>query len=209
MLSRFEERAEAISRGLQVCVLGIMLAGVAMRNVSVVVNALMALGVTLLPAVIRREYHVNLGPGLTLWVTLAVFLHALGMLGPYGTVWWWDHMTHTLSATVVAGVGYAVVRAFDIHSEALYLPDRFMVVFVVLFTVGLGVVWEVLEFLGREVAIALGMEPVLVLYGLGDTMWDLVFDAIGGLLVALFGRRGLSGVVVSLVERFDRGQASE
>ncbi|MFB6092989.1 MAG: hypothetical protein ABEK02_08275 [Haloquadratum sp.] len=165
--------------------------GVAVVNLSVVVNAVVALGVTYLPALLRRDWGIRLSPRLTAVVTLAVLLHALGMVGLYEHVWWYDHLTHTFSAMLVAAVGYAATCAVDEHSDAVSVPPRFLWVFLLLFTVALGVFWEVLEFLARQVAAALGVEAVLVQYGLEDTILDLVFDTVGALLVALFGTESL------------------
>ncbi len=196
-------------RLLQLAIVGIVLAGIVTRNVAVLVNGVLALGVTLLPGVLERDYSVALSPLQTLWITTAVFLHAIGMLGLYESVPWWDHLTHTLSATIVAGVGYATARAFDEHSDAVSFPPKFLFVFVLLFTLALGVLWEVVEFAARGVAYAIGADPVLVQYGLEDTIVDLVFDAAGALLVALFGTRQLSSSVETLVARLEGDQSSE
>lgn len=178
-------------RGMQTLVLAVLAVGVLTRNPSVVVNAVLGFLVTLLPGVLERDYSVTLGPGPALWLTTAVLLHSVGMLGLYDAVGWWDHLTHTLSATVAAGAAYAVVHAIDIHEPHVYLPPTFMGVFLLLTTLGLGVVWEALEFVARELAIALDMEPVLILYGVDDTIVDLVYDALGGLLVAWLGTERL------------------
>ena len=112
----------------------ILVVGLWERSIAVVVNASLALAITFLPAFLRRDWDVHLGTGLTLWVTLAVLLHTIGMLGFYVSLSWWDHVTHTLSATVVAGVGYATARAVDEHTDAIYLPPRFLFVYILLFT---------------------------------------------------------------------------
>ncbi len=191
----------ALNRAMQAAIAVVLLAGSATGNASVAINAALALAVTALPAVLERDYRIPLAPSLTFWLSAAVLLHAVGLLGPYHSVWWWDHVTHTLSAAVVASVGYATARALDVHSDAVYFTPRFMTVFVLLFTVALGVFWEVLEFGARGVGEALGYGPILVQYGLEDTVVDLVFDAVGALAVALFGTDGLADVVDALVHR--------
>lgn len=202
------ERDVALTRFLQVGMVGLLLVGVHTRNPGAVVNAVLALGVTVLPAVLARDWDVHLGSRLTAYVTLAVFLHALGMVGPYETVPWWDSVTHTLSATVVAAVGYATARAFDEHSDAVTFPPEFLFWFVVLVTLALGVLWEVLEFAARQASLALGVDAVLVQYGLEDTLTDLLFDAVGAVVVGLFGRRQLRPVVESIRARL-AGQRGE
>lgn len=204
-LPRVSPRAlAALARWMQVALAGVVLVGLHARNPSVVLNGVVALGVTFLPAVLERDYRIPLPAWLTLWLTTAVLLHAVGLLGPYRDVWWWDHVTHTLSAALVAGAGYATVHALDVHSEALYLPSRFLAGFVLLFTLALGVGWEVLEFAARAVAEAYGYGPVLVQYGLEDTIVDLLFDLLGALVVAVFGSASLGDLVDAVLGRLRR-----
>jgi hypothetical protein len=67
-----------------------------------------------------------------------------------------------------------------------------------------GVAWEVLEFAARGLAETLGVDAVLVRYGLEDTVTDLVFDAVGALLVAAFATRRLGGLVDAATAWLDR-----
>jgi FlaA1/EpsC-like NDP-sugar epimerase len=175
--------------------------GIATRNLSVIINAVVALAVTYLPALLERDWDVRLSPELTFVVTLAVSLHTLGMVGLYEEVWWYDHLTHTLSAMLVAAVGYAATRAIDLHSEEVSFPPRFLSLFLLLFTLALGVFWEVLEFAARQATATLGIEAVLVQYGLEDTILDLVFDTVGAIIVALFGTERLTDLAETLRER--------
>lgn len=66
----------------------------------------------------------------------------------------------------------------------------------IVFTFVLGVFWELIELVGRDVADRLDVEPVLVHYGWGDSALDLVFDVIGALVVVVLDLR----VFVSIVE---------
>jgi len=174
----------SLNRLLQASVLAVLLAGLWTANVSVVVNATLGFLVTLLPALVERDLGVPLPPLHAVLISGTVLLHAAGLLGPYHAVWWWDHVTHLLAAGLVAASAYVVVAVLDERIEALYLPTPVLVVVTVLATVAAGVAWEVLEFVARLVARRLGQEPVLVQYGLEDTMKDLLFDTAGGVLVA-------------------------
>ncbi|KAB1193107.1 hypothetical protein GJR96_06485 [Haloferax sp. MBLA0076] len=192
------------SRFIQLVIGLIFVAGVYTRNLSVVVNALLALAATFLPAVLRRDWQIRLHPFLGMWLTTAVLLHAIGMLGPYHYIDWWDHVTHTLSASVVAAVGYTAARAIEAHTDAVHFPRQFMFVYILLFTLAVGVFWEVLEFGARLAAEAAGTEAILVQYGLDDTLVDLIFDSVGAVLVALFGTATLSDTIESLTERLEQ-----
>ena len=185
-----------------------LLAGIAGADLGVVVNAGVALLVAQLPPLLERDYEIPMDPALTLWITAAVFLHALGTVvipGSeatfYQSLWWWDHLTHALSASVVAAAGYATVRALDRHDDRLYLPARFLFVFVLLVTVAFGVLWEVLEFAIAEGAALTGSASVLTQYGLEDTMLDLVFDVAGAVVVATWGTAYLTDVVGAISTR--------
>jgi hypothetical protein len=179
--------ARAATRAVQAAILAVFCLGVLRRRPSVAVNAALALCVTLLPGLLERRTDATVAPREAFVVAGAVFLHAVGMVGLYESVRWWDHLTHTLSAAVVATVGYVGARTVEARTPALYLPGVALAGYVLVFTLAAGVVWELLEFLARGVAAATGVEPVLVTYGAADTVLDLVFDAVGAVLAAAYG----------------------
>jgi hypothetical protein len=203
-----DRRQRQFVRVMQVVLIGLVFVGFDRGDLRIVVNAGVALGVTYVPALLERDYHISLDAGLTLWITLAVFLHAIGTTGIpglsrglYDTFWWWDNLTHALSASVVAAAGYATARAFDAHSEAVYLPPRFTFLFVVLFVMAFGVLWEVLEFGIGGAASTFGVQEVLIQHGIDDSMTDLLFDAVGAVIVGTWGQihTRLDEVVDSIV----------
>lgn len=204
-----KRRQTQLARVLQFCLVGFCFVGLYEGQLGVVVNAAVGLGVSYLPAVLERDYGVPMDPALVLWVTLAVFLHALGTVGVpgigsfYKNVWWWDHLTHTLSSSVVAAVGYAAVRAIDEHTDVVYFPPAFLFTLLFVITLAFGVFWEVIEFAISEVAALVGVTSILTQYGVTDTMLDLLFDTAGALVVAVGGTTYLSGVVDTLSARLD------
>ena len=179
------------ARALQAVLLGLAGYGAYAGRYTVAVSGLLSLAITLVPAYLRRDYGIPLSPRVTLWITVAVVLHSVGYLGPYRTVGWYDQLAHGFSATVVAAGGYALVRALDVHSDHLDLPDRFVAAYVVIFVLALGVLWEVLEHVAELVAGALGARSALVQYGLSDIVLDITFNTAGAILVAAWlGLRG-------------------
>jgi len=205
------ERQQRLAvRAMQAVMLFVVGVGVWQGEPKVIANAGVALGVSLLVPVLERDYGIPLDAGITLWITTAVFLHAFGTIGfPPGTTslyqseWWWDHMTHALSSSVVAGVGYATVRALDEHSEEIYLPREFVLVFILLFVLAYGVFWEIIEFGIALVADALGTGTVLTQYGLEDSLKDLVFNTIGAVVVSLWGTAHLNDLSGYIRDRLD------
>ncbi|MGQ4557154.1 hypothetical protein [Halobellus sp. GM3] len=176
-----------LTRFLQSILAGMMGIGVVTFKLGMVANGAFALGLTLLPAALRREYGYVMNPGLVLWITAAVFLHSVGALGPYSWFSWYDEITHTLSATIIAGFGYAAFRAFERHSAALDVGSRFRFVFVVVFVLAASVVWELLEFASVLLADAVGADPPLSVYGIDDIVTDMIFNTIGAVIVAAAG----------------------
>jgi hypothetical protein len=210
-----EDRQRQLARGMEVVLLGLVFVALEQRNVGGIITAAVALGATKLPAVLERDYSLELDAALTLWLTAAVFLHTIGVVGipgteavPYRSVPGYDHVTHALSASVVAGVGYVTVRALDAHSDEVSLPRRFTFVFVLLFVLAFGVGWEILEFSIGLTTDALGMEVSgATQHGLEDTMMDLVFNGLGGLVVATWGHAHLADVVGHVQRRFESRSA--
>lgn len=196
-------------RILQIVLIGTVLVGLYRRQVSIVVNAGVSLAITFVPGLIEREWDLTVDPVIVLCITVAVTVHAVGVLGPYRQFAWYDQVAHALSATIVAGVGYATARAIDEHTDAVAFPPRFLFVYVLLFTVALGVLWEVLEFAVHGLSDYVGVDAVLVQYSLEDTIVDLVFDLVGAILVALFGTTTLRSVVDTLTARFAGGSSDE
>lgn len=198
-----------IARTLEFALIGFLFVGLYQGELGIVVNSGVALAVAQLPAALERNYGIVMDPRLVLWLTAAVFLHALGTVGLPGTetfyrsVWWWDHLTHTLSASVVAATGYVVVRSLDEHVPAVYFPPSFTFVAILVVVIAFGVFWEVIEFAIGLLAQATGMRSVLTQYGLQDSMLDLVFDILGGLIVATWGTVYLTDVISQLTDRLE------
>ena len=176
-----------ISQVMQLALAVLLLFGLVRRDLTTVVNAGVALGITFLPAVLERDAKLPIEPGLVFWLTAAVFLHAIGSAGLYGVVGQWDSLTHTISASIVAAAGYAVVRAIDLHSDEVYLPAPMLFAFILVFVLAFGVVWELLEFAIDESARLLGLQAVVAQYGLSDTIVDLVYDGFGAVVAAVWG----------------------
>lgn len=183
-----------ITHLMQLVLLAIVVYGVGAGQPKAITNGGVALLITFSPALLERRYDVPLDPWLGLWITTAVFLHTLGSTGLYGQIPWWDHLTHAMSASLVAAVGYTAVRAIDLHSDEIYLPKRFLFAYIFVVVLAFGVIWELAEFGLDVVADRTGLTMPLAQHGLDDTVRDLMFNSVGALLVAVFGQAHLSGV---------------
>jgi len=173
------------------------------RQFGLVINSGIPLAITFLPRALDREYGYEMGGGLALWISGAAFLHAVGALGPYTMFGWYDQVTHTLSATLVAGAGYAIVVAIEAEHDGVEIPGRLRGVFILLFVLAFGVLWEIGEFMTGMVAELYGGQAVLAQYGATDIALDLLFNAVGATIVALWGTGYFDGLSRLLARRVD------
>lgn len=198
-----------LSQVMQVALTVLLLYGIVSRDLTTVSNAAIALAITFLPAVLERDARLPLEPGLVFWLTAAVFLHALGSAGLYAVIGQWDSLTHTISASIVAAAGYAVVRAIDLHTDEIYVPPAMLFAFILVFVLAFGVVWELMEFAIDWSAQLLGLEAVLAQHGLSDTIVDLVYDTVGAVVASIWGAFYLTDLSHRIAGRLEseRGRA--
>jgi hypothetical protein len=200
-LSDRQERL--LVRLLQLGLGGLAVYGLVTVRLGMAANGALALSVTLVPALLRREYGYTMDAGLVLWIAIAIVLHVAGSLGLYSQFSWYDEITHTVSATVVAGVGYAAFRAFEQHSDAIDVPSAFRGVFIVVFVLAFGVGWELFEFGAVAVSQWLGFDSPVTVYGIDDIVTDFVFNGVGAILVVFWGTEYTHGAVGFLRRRLD------
>jgi len=170
------------SRAMQAGMLGVALAGVLTANFTWLPASVLSLFVSVIPSILRRDLEIVLPFELNFWIVLALFLHVIGgFSGFYDNVPYWDHITHAMSASLIAALGFVVVVSVDKYIETIHLPRPFLALFIMMFTMAIGVLWELMEFLNDEL---IGSR---LQYDLNDTMVDMMFDAFGGFIVGIAG----------------------
>lgn len=184
-----ETRLKLVSRGMQAAMVAVVVAGVLTGNLTWVPAAAVSLAVSEVPSILRRDLRIVLPVELNLWIVLALFLHVIGgVSGFYDNLPGWDHITHAMSSSLIAALGFVIVAALDKYVDSICLPTPFLALFIVMFTMAMGVSWELMEYVIDEVS-GSNMQ-----YSLSDTMVDLLFDLLAGLIVAVCGlyylRRG-------------------
>lgn len=105
-----------------------------------------------------------------------------------------DSILHTLSGSMIAILGFSIIRLLnDSDKIDLKLNPLFVSVFVVCFTITVGVLWEIVEFAAdgitgsnmQRYSDSVTREPFLGKNALFDTMKDLILDAIGAVVMAV------------------------
>lgn len=155
------------------------LAGIVTDNPTWISAAFISLFVSAVPSILARDLKLVLPYQFNFLIVLALFLHVVGgFYGFYDNIPWWDHVTHAMSASLVAALGLVFVVSIDRYYESIYLPRAFIAFFIVMFTMAFGVLWELIEFATDE------LTGSLLQYSLDDTMLDLMFDGFAGFFVA-------------------------
>lgn len=167
-----------------VLMLGVVLACLQARWLPALTTAAIG-GLSFLPFVLGRRFRVQIPASMEL---MAVgFLYASLFLGEvrgyYGRYWWWDALLHTGSGFLLGILGFLMVHVLNEHeSVAMHMKPGFVAIFAFLFAVGLGALWEIFEFAMDQV-FGMNMQKS----GLVDTMWDLIVDTVGALVISLVG----------------------
>ncbi|MFP3941395.1 MAG: hypothetical protein ACLF0P_13940 [Thermoanaerobaculia bacterium] len=157
-------------------------------------TALITLGIvalTLAPLLLHRRVRVFIPPEFELLAVAFVFASLfLGEVrGYYVRFWWWDVLLHTSSGFLLGIVGFLLVYVLNEKEEiGLHMNPGFVAFFAFLFAVGVGALWEIFEF-GMDRVFGMTMQKPMLgdPSGLTDTMWDLIVDTLGALVISLLG----------------------
>lgn len=183
-----------LTRLIQFALGGIVIYTGAIGTYGVSASTLIMLAIAIIPDVLRFRYGLRPLPVVAFIVAIAPFLHAVGTLGPYQTIPAFDQVAHSVSATLVAGIGYVVVRTLDTEYDSVSIPPKLRFVFVIIFATSFGVIWESLEFGSGLLAMVIGGDPLLAQYGTSDVALDLLFNTIGAFVIALWGTSYFDGL---------------
>jgi hypothetical protein len=199
------EPLKLASRAMQAGMVGLILLGLLIRDYTYIPAAVAAILISELPSLLKRDLRIVLPVELNFWIVLTLFIHIVGSFsGFYDNVPGWDHLTHAMSASLVAALGFVIVVSIDKYAESIFLPTAFLTILIVMLTMAVGVVWELMEFMVDQVT---GSH---LQYSLEDTMRDLLFDTIGGLLVASAGSYYLTHTTIDhFVDSIRVGDARE
>jgi hypothetical protein len=177
-----EAKLKLASRAMQAAMLGIALAGVLTANYTWLPASVLSLFISVIPSILRRDLEIVLPFELNFWTVLALFLHVIGgFSGFYDNVPYWDHLTHAMSASLIAALGFVVVVTVDKYVDTIFLPRPFLALFIIMFTMAIGVLWELMEFVNDQ------LFGSRLQYNLDDTTVDMMFDAFGGFIVGIAG----------------------
>jgi len=141
--------------------------------------------ITFLPVVLSRRFRIRIPP--EFHSMAVVFIYASLFLGEvrgyYARFWWWDVLLHISAGFLLGILGFLMVHVLNEKEEIeMHMNPGFVAFFSFMFAIGLGALWEIFEF-GMDQVFGLNMQKS----GLMDTMWDLIVDGMGALVISLLG----------------------
>ncbi len=149
------------------------------------------IALTLAPFLLARLLQVFIPPE---FVLLAIgFVFASLFLGEvhdyYARFWWWDIALHSTSGFLLGIVGFLLVYVLnETENTGVHRSPASVAFFAFLFAVGVGSLWEIFEF-SMDSFFGMNMQKPMFgdPSGLTDTMWDLIVDILGALIIAVLG----------------------
>src|SRR5690606_24179470 len=129
-----------------------------------------------------------------MFVTAALLLGEIGQFFVY--VKWWDSALHLFSGSLIGVVGFSLVNLLNNKKGLEFkLSPLFIALFVFCFSLGVGVIWEIIEFavdsftnsnMQRFKDSITGV-PFIGQGALRDTMKDFILNTIGVLFISVLG----------------------
>jgi hypothetical protein len=164
----------------------------------------------LAPVVFKNRLNVTLPA--EFHISAVLFAFAALYLGEvqqfYQRIWWWDIALHGTAGLLMGVVGFLMVYILNETDRVnLSLTPGFIAIFAFLFAISIGTFWEIFEFLVDETLDTNMQKPMLGdPSGLTDTMWDMVVNAVGALLISFSGwrylKKGKSFFVQEWINKF-------
>jgi len=120
----------------------------------------------------------------------------------YERFWWWDAALHATSGGLLGIFGVLLVYVLNKQPNiSMHMKPGFVSLFAFAFAMCIGALWEIFEFV-MDSLFGMNMQKS----GLVDTMWDLIVDAIGALVVSISSyfimRTGSESFIRRAIERF-------
>ncbi|MEM4259316.1 MAG: hypothetical protein QXS38_00950 [Candidatus Pacearchaeota archaeon] len=149
------------------------------------ISATVALLISLTPIYLKRKYKIDFPWLLEFLVIVILLLHLFGEnFGLFVKIRFYSPMMHFFGTAIIAFFAYMTIYLLNCAGK-IDLPRYLLVIFVIAFALGLGAVWEIGEFASDKYLGTTdqgdGIDP------LDDTMYDLIFDGIAGLFIAIIG----------------------
>ena len=172
----------------------LILAGIGYLYVGDVVMFIVILlmfNLTMVPVMLEQMYEVKIHWTFGLALSTIIAIHMFGTIGAYVWIPMYDSFAHSFSSATLAFIGFAIIFSMN-YSGNIKTSLASMGIFTFLWTIGIGAVWEIIEFIWDNLVVYLWGSVIPVTYEFGfmqnslfDTMTDLSLDGAAGVLVPI------------------------
>lgn len=158
-----------------------------------------------LPQMLKRRFKIEVPWVLSIIIVLFCFSSLI--LGDgmdlYGKLPWWDKLLHAESGIMLSMIALWLIHVIMAENDKyIYFNKWFLSLFLVMFSLGLGACWEIMEysydslmgtntqqFMATTTGSIYTAEdiPLCGHDALRDSMQDLILDLVGALAVAVYG----------------------
>ncbi|EKD46327.1 MAG: hypothetical protein ACD_68C00034G0001 [uncultured bacterium] len=147
--------------------------------------ALAALILTYAPYYLARKKQLYIPRSFQTATLILIFgsLFLGSFEGFYEKFWWWDIMMHGVAGFIMSLIGLVIIYILNRSTETtVVLSPFFVALFSFNFSMMIGTMWEVYEFI-----LDLTLHTDAQRNSLPDTMWDIIGNCAAALIVAIFG----------------------
>ena len=150
------------------------------------ISAIILFILSIIPLLMRRNYKVSLPWGLEFLIVIILLLHILGSYYNFFVNFrFYSPMMHFLGTALIAFLAYGIVYTLNM-TKKIRLSHLMIGIFTLIFALAIGAIWEIGEFtLDQNLGTYSqgdGIDP------LTDTMYDLIWDGVAGLFIAIVGQ---------------------
>lgn len=143
---------------------------------------------TFLPTIIKTKYRLYMPVAFDLLIIAVIyFSFFLGSINNYYyKFWWWDLFLHTSAGIWVGGLGFLLTYIINAQKNInIHMKPGFVAFFAFTFSMAMGGIWEILEFIMDNI-FGQNMQHMSET-GLIDTMWDIIVNFFGALVISITG----------------------
>lgn len=170
------------------------------KNYLFALTAFIAALLSVIPAIIKRNYRLAIPWPLESLIAILLFSHILGVNFGLFDIPSWSKFMHFFGSTIVAVLAFITVYTLNFIKKIKL--NLFMIgFFTFVFAIAIGALWEIAEFF-CDVYLGTAFQK-----GLNDTMWDLVFDSLAGIVAAIaavlyvrYAPKRASGIVEDILK---------
>lgn len=157
------------------------------------------------PDLLKRWFKITIPLGL--YIIIALFAFNALVLGEalnfYGKYPWWDSVLHFHSGVILPFVALWLINLImEKNSKYIYMNKYFLSLFIIMFSLGTGAIWEICEYTSDELFHTNSQQYMETTSGtmisdddiplkgheaLQDTMKDLALDLAGSVVIAVYG----------------------